>query len=49
MQIVYTALWAMWARYIICDPLRENRSFAKMIQNVLEARKVTVVKNGLLD
>jgi len=28
----------------MCDPVRENRPFAKIIQNALEAQKVTMAK-----
>jgi len=34
---------------ITCDTLWENRQFAKIIQNALEARKIPMVKNRLFD
>jgi len=36
---------------IVCDPLREKntRPFGKIIRNALEAHKVIVMKNGLLN
>jgi len=51
-SFLLTSLWKLGKLshkiIAVCDPLRENRPFAKIIQNALEGRKVSNMKTGYL-